>query len=260
MWEKVKPHIVVHYYFGASMNQFMLESDSYAHWVILAPEEGAFRYSILEKEEEAVFGQVVLCPPGTTLWREVSTPALSFHFVEFQWPDLESLQPDKTGNVPFGAVSIADKVRLLSTFDYLKRSSSDKDLSSHYVFDLLLLCLDSMRAEEKALQPIDALISKIAAHIEEHAATAIKLEDIAAEFGLTSSQLTRRFQAAYRKGPAQYLTSVRIHNIKELLMHTDHTIDTIAQLTGFQNGFYMSRVFTQQTKMNPSEFRKTHRI
>lgn len=260
MWKKNESHQIVHYYWGESKTHFVRESDTYAHWVMLAPEEGAFHYAIGQEEGEASFGQVVIVPPGLTLRREVSTSALSFHFIEFKWTEEEVPKTAKTKAMPCGAVSIVDKARLISTYNYLKQASADKDLSAHYVFDLLLLCLNSVRAGEEELKPIDEEIRKVAAYIEENAAEPLKMETIATRYGLSASQLTRRFQAAYQKGPLQYLTSVRIHNIKEMLIHTDYTIDTIAQLNGFQNGFYMCKVFTQQTNMNPSEFRKTHRV
>lgn len=260
MWDKTESHKIVHYYWGESKTQFIRESDTYAHWVILAAEEGTFHYAIGDEQGEVGFGKVVLCPPGQTLHRRVNSSMFSFHFIEFKWSEQELPPSAKTKTMPSGAVTITDEQRLLSNFQYLKQASTDKDLTAHYVIDLLLLCLNSVRSVEEVQKPIDSTIRKVAAYIEENASKPMKMEDIAREHGLSPSQFTRRFQDAYQKGPQQYLISVRIHNIKEMLIHTDYTIDTIAQLNGFQNGFYMSKVFTQQTNMNPSEFRKTHRV
>ncbi|MDF2661760.1 MAG: transcriptional regulator, AraC family, partial [Paenibacillus sp.] len=115
MWKKNESHQIVHYYWGESKTQFVRESDSYAHWVMLAPEDGAFRYAIGQEEGEASFGQVVIVPPGLPLWREVSSPALSFHFIEYKWSEQEVPKTAKTKTMPYGAVSIVDKQRLLST-------------------------------------------------------------------------------------------------------------------------------------------------
>lgn len=259
MWKRAEPHAVVHYYWGQAKPQFIRESDTYAHWVMLAPEEGEFQYAVGQEHGQVSFGQVVLCPPGMKLHRKVISPTLSFHFIEFKWNDSEGAAGAKSSAIPCGGVTITDQQRLLSNYDYLKRSSLDKDLSAHYVLDLVHLCLDSVRVEV-APKPIDGIIQKVAAYIEEHAAEPMRMEDIAHLHGLSPSQLTRRFHAAYQKGPLQYLTSVRMHNIKEMLINSDYTIDTIAQLNGYQNGFYMSRVFAQQTNMTPSKFRRTHQV
>lgn len=258
MWQNPQAHAVVHYYWGEAKKRFIRESDAYGHWAMLAPEQGTFQYELEGRRGEVGSGQLLLCPPGVPLYRKVSSSALSFHFVEFNPDSLPEIV--RQSPLPTGDISIENEERLLSDYAYLRKNSTHKDALLHYLVDLLLLCHETMRANEQVAKPIDALILRIANHLDEHCAEPLKMEDVAREFGLSPSQLSRRFHAAYRKGPLQYLNSVRIHNIKEMLIHTDYTIDTIAQLNGFQNGFYMCKVFTQLTNMNPSVFRRTNRV
>ncbi|MGO4275503.1 helix-turn-helix domain-containing protein, partial [Paenibacillus sp. TAF58] len=55
-------------------------------------------------------------------------------------------------------------------------------------------------------------------------------------------------------------TLLRLQRAKSLLIDTDHTIDHIAEQCGYQNGFYLSRIFTAKLKISPSVYRRTYRF
>ena len=55
--------------------------------------------------------------------------------------------------------------------------------------------------------------------------------------------------------PAQYLISLRISAAQSLLETSDHNITEIAELVGYDNPLYFSRLFRKQTGMSPSDFR-----
>ncbi len=52
-----------------------------------------------------------------------------------------------------------------------------------------------------------------------------------------------------------YLQEIRISEIKKLLGNTRLTIKEIAPRVGFDNEYYLSRVFKQYTDMSPSKYR-----
>ena len=254
------PIEVIHYYYGESKPGFMRSEDTYTHWVMLTAQEGRFQYAMESERGEAGPGQVLICPPGVTLQRKAISENLSFHFAEWKW-----MTAIEGSSFIRGAIDIADEPRLLSNYSYLKQLSprmggAQSQQMGHYVYDIVLLCIQSSGLLRDPRKQIDPVASQIAEYLRQHACEPIKLEDVAASFGIPPYQLTRRFKAAYAKTPIQYLVSARLHHIKELLIETDHTIEHIAQLSGFQNGFYLSRVFTEKTGMNPSDFRKTHRV
>jgi transcriptional regulator GlxA family with amidase domain len=51
---------------------------------------------------------------------------------------------------------------------------------------------------------------------------------------------------------------MRIREAARLLLQTDKTIDAIAELTGFPNRAYFSRVFRQVIDEAPARFRRKH--
>jgi AraC-like DNA-binding protein len=53
----------------------------------------------------------------------------------------------------------------------------------------------------------------------------------------------------------QYLTSIRIHEAKRLLLETDRLVIDIALEVGFNSISHFNRVFKTSTQVSPVEFR-----
>nr|WP_275942626.1 AraC family transcriptional regulator [Paenibacillus alba] len=104
-------------------------------------------------------------------------------------------------------------------------------------------------------------MNQAAAYIETQALEhELSLKGVALTLGLSSSQLTRRFQAVYGMSPVRYATKIRLSRARLLLAETPDTLDAIAEQCGFQNAFYFSRVFSQHMQISPSAYRRTFRV
>lgn len=84
----------------------------------------------------------------------------------------------------------------------------------------------------------------------------ICIEEYAAEHHLSVSWFIRNFKTYTDSTPAQYLLSLRISNAQTLLETTNYNITEIAEIVGYDNPLYFSRIFKKQSGMSPSEFRK----
>ncbi|MNI77000.1 HTH-type transcriptional activator RhaR [compost metagenome] len=60
--------------------------------------------------------------------------------------------------------------------------------------------------------------------------------------------------------PSDFVRSLRIRKAAGLLLDTDLTLNQIASRCGFENGFYLSRVFAQSMGMSPSKYRELNRV
>ncbi|TNJ60299.1 helix-turn-helix domain-containing protein [Paenibacillus hemerocallicola] len=65
----------------------------------------------------------------------------------------------------------------------------------------------------------------------------------------------------YTEGlPPVNMAALRLQKISALLVETDDMLETIAHKTGYQNAYYLSRVFSKAMKMSSSQYRNLHRV
>lgn len=258
------------YWYWGEKRQFQLPFDEYTSWVLAIVESGSFEYKINQVTGTAINGDIVICPPHTKFYRKVNSAALSFLFLNFQWR-----KENEESEIHFRKVIQANpsyKFRLKELdlfFHTFKRLHKLFDryhpliqkMTEHLINDLWLnYCLETeeLEREQKILK--DETMVAIKEIIEKKAFEKILLKELAAKAHLTKVQLTRRFYDTFGVKPMAFVTSVRIQKAKVLLIETNYTIDYIARLCGYDNGFYFSRVFSKHQQMTPSEYRKLHSV
>ncbi len=91
--------------------------------------------------------------------------------------------------------------------------------------------------------------------LEDNFQQKIKISDVARALGVSYPYLARVFKKDIGKTMVSYLQEIRISEIKKLLGNTGLTIKEIAPRVGFDNEYYLSRVFKQYTDMSPSKYR-----
>lgn len=85
----------------------------------------------------------------------------------------------------------------------------------------------------------------------------IRLEEIARELFVSEEYLSTLFKRETGTGFAETIRRMRIDRIKGLLANTRLKVSQIAELTGYNDPKYMSRVFKEEVGMLPTEFRKS---
>ena len=258
-------HLISHIYWERK-EKFDLSEDTYSTWMLFAVESGGFRYRI--GTETGIVGphQLLYCPPGLTLYRELISP-MGLHFIAFTLADHEM----KEAEIPSFKSQPMDVARVSQNFKYLRKfhSSVDPDnlpLRQWIVSDLWRLsCYEwdlAFRQEEQVhlSKTDDELMKRAGEWLQRHAHTKFKMKDVSGMFGLSPVQFTRRFQAAYRMLPSEFVRSLRIRKASRLLLETDLPLDQIAERCGFDNGFYLSRVFSRCMGMSPSKYRFQNKL
>ncbi len=82
------------------------------------------------------------------------------------------------------------------------------------------------------------------------------LKQSMAKLGHSYYHLERLFKAQYGLSPTDYVTLLRVEQIKQYLLHSDRGIAEIAYETGFDDLGYFSRYFRKHTGASPRLFRK----
>lgn len=84
----------------------------------------------------------------------------------------------------------------------------------------------------------------------------LKLDEIAAEIGLSASHFSRLFLNRTGHSPIDYFIQLKIQRACRLLDNSSKTIAEIAREMGFDDQFYFSRTFRKVMGMSPVEYRK----
>lgn len=103
------------------------------------------------------------------------------------------------------------------------------------------------------------VMEDIAAYIREHYREDLTLQDLADRFFLSREYISRRFKREFGENVFDYLADVRLERAKRLLRDSDMTVVRIAELVGYQDEKYFSRVFKKTTGCSPNEFRRADR-
>ena len=82
------------------------------------------------------------------------------------------------------------------------------------------------------------------------------MENYTASRGMSISWFIRSFKEFIGFTPMQYILSLRITNAQNLLQNTEYNVTEIADIVGYDNPLYFSRLFKKQSGISPSEFRK----
>lgn len=84
------------------------------------------------------------------------------------------------------------------------------------------------------------------------------LNAAAEEFDVSDSHLSRVFKASTGKRFMEYLIYKRIEKAKELLTSSQHKVNDISSLVGYDNQISFMRIFKKYTGVTPSEYRSMY--
>jgi LacI family transcriptional regulator len=102
----------------------------------------------------------------------------------------------------------------------------------------------------------DAAMVKALRFIREDPSREMGVADVARCAGLSRRALELRFQQLIGRSPAAEIRRVRIDHAIHLLRHTNLSVATVAERSGFSSAEYMASVFRAHLAMAPLQFRK----
>lgn len=102
-------------------------------------------------------------------------------------------------------------------------------------------------------------VRRAAAMIHEFYRTGITLDEIAVKLGITPEYLGTQFHQEMGVNFSTYMKNIRLNKAKELLLGTSLKLYEIAELVGYSDSKYFSKVFKAETGQLPAEYRKTHK-
>ncbi len=145
-------------------------------------------------------------------------------------------------------------------FDYLLKPIKEEDLSR--VMTSLLSELDEGEASgemEDGERPpaYDRMIDNVISEIREHYMEDISLTSLSAKYNISMGHLSKMIKESLSVNFSDYIASLRIQRAKELLRDDRLSIQEIAEIVGYNDYFYFTKVFKRVEGISPSKYRKS---
>lgn len=99
-------------------------------------------------------------------------------------------------------------------------------------------------------------INKATLYFNEHYSEDISIDEYAQNNHVSVSWFIRNFKQCTGSTPMQYILSKRIYNAEILLHDSTYNVTEIAEIVGYDNPLYFSRIFKKVKGISPSEYRK----
>jgi AraC family transcriptional regulator len=249
--------------------RFKLSADTYSSWVVFMVSSGSFHYQIGPESGTVEHDELVFCPPGTPFHREALSP-LTLHFMAFDFETPLELSHNEFPMPTFKSQP-TDRNRLMSNISYLRALHLSMDPRSVFQKQWMLNDLWQLACNDWNMIPkyddiafmthTDDEQTKWAMNwLIRNANTPFSMREVSERISLSPVQFTRRFQKAYKMCPSELVRSIRIRKVAKLLLDTELTLDEIAERCGYDNGFYLSRVFRRYMGISPSHYRQQNRV
>ena len=138
---------------------------------------------------------------------------------------------------------------------------SEGKYSRLYLESCMLECFSYMEEANSFpnanTSPRQKCIQNAIAYMEYAYREKIGVSDIAEYLGFERSYFYRLFKEEMSISPSEYLTGLRINRAKELL-GAGETVKVTAYSVGIDDIYYFSKLFTRETGVSPSTFKKEH--
>jgi len=126
-----------------------------------------------------------------------------------------------------------------------------------YLAELLLERAGAAIAAGAAPAPSQIEIAQHAALLmERHLRDGIRINDLSDRLNVHRSYLNQCFKALYGIPPSDYYRQIRLREAKQLLRHSEHTIEAVAGELGFSSPGHFTAFFKAAVGMTPQRYRK----
>lgn len=159
-----------------------------------------------------------------------------------------------SGTLPEYKMSFRKIIRELQQCEY-----GYEDYIASSFNNILLLVSRQQQNGENYTVTIPEEIEMAVSYFNENYNTKISVAQYAESLHISTNWFIRNFKQHMKISPAQYLLSLRMVNAQSLLENTDYSVGEIAEIAeivGYDNQLYFSRVFKKEYGISPAQYRK----
>lgn len=102
------------------------------------------------------------------------------------------------------------------------------------------------------------LVKRVAGYISQNINEKLTVKKLISEFGVSDTYLQNAFRSVYGMPVISFIRAQKMQNAAQLLIHTDKSVDAIAEEFGYENESKFSAAFKKIMGDTPSVYRKEH--
>ena len=203
---------------------------------------------------------------GLTAKEEIAHFKPDVVFADIRMPGLTGLEllqviPDVSPETKvviisgFAEFSYAQEAVQHHAYDYLLKPIKEEDLAR-----VMNSVINDRGAEKDDLvkaPAYDRMIDNVISDIREHYMEDISLTSLSAKYNISLGHLSKMIKDNLQVNFSDYIASLRIQRAKELLRDDRLSIQEIAEIVGYNDYFYFTKVFKKVEGISPSKYRKS---
>ena len=174
--------------------------------------------------------------------------ALAIHFTTYEKIDTDSFVMD--------APNLAELVRIFEKTEVRSRRFGTNDMMTLGL--VYQFCGEICRLRERMYHSTSDRMTVALGHLNENFRREDCLREAVRLSGVTSRRFCDLFKTNFGLTPNRYIVLKRIGSAKELLQSGSFSVSDTAELCGYSDVYYFSRVFKAETGVTPSEWRKNN--
>jgi len=197
-------------------------------------------------------GKFFLISPDTEYSSDHDNPFEHF-YVHFQAGEPYDFCPGKIYSFD---ISVEEQQLLNTIIEYIKNPPESIRTVS---MQLLVLCYTLLaRVPQSDLVESwnDRRVIETVNFIEKNMQQKITNETLAEIAGMSQNAFARLFKEQTGMSPQNFLAHKRVTKACMLLRYSKHSIEDVAEMSGFCDRYYFTRVFTNLRNISPAAFRK----
>lgn len=189
----------------------------------------------------------------------ISTEQLNWYFNKDFKDEINNLFINKHLQLSRKSFSNLSNIFEKIQFEKYSLDNMSESLTKAYFFELIIYLIRCQRYTHNINQRTNLsniTIGEIVNFIENNYSRQLTLPEIAAQFGISESSLTKKIKIFTNMTFKEYLTKTRIEAAKSLLISSEKSITEIAYECGYNNSNFFGDVFKKAVDMSPSSYRK----
>ena len=227
------------------------------HWELIYCTSGGGSFRIQDGNElHYREGEIVVIPPREIHANSSAEGFTNIHITmedpSFPYRAAFRVADDESGSM---------KVAFAQAKTYYMTDVKKQELILAALGDLMVAYIVVFCSNIEFSEPVEAIRSSI---IHNYSRSDYVLEEVIRKMPFHYDYLRKLFKREIGMSPLEYMTNLRMKSAEKLLTamwSNEYTISEIAQMCGFEDALYFSRVFKKHFGCSPTKFvKKNHKI